>query len=580
MNWSCRWFVLAAMAAAWTTANARAAVTYMVTDLGTFEGTYALGNALNNHGQVTGLAATTGDLEEHAFLYSRGVMTDLGTLGSSYSEGTGINLSGTVVGNSNLPNGDTHAFVRTAGALTDLGTLGGTASYAAGINNSGQIAGTSTLASGAERATLFFNGVKTNLGTLPGGAYSSAAAINATGQITGTSANAVGAERAYRYSGGTMSPLGTLGGTNSYGIAINDNGYITGSSDKSGDLVEHAFLYNGVSMQDLGTLGGGFSYGYGINASAHVVGYSFLPLDTARHAFIYKNGTMTDLNSAIRSGTLWVLEEANAINDLGQITGTGLYDGDQRAYLLTPSHTATFTIPNNDASLPTTQTARPYTQASRTYSGTLDLAQNYLIVDSGTLADVTDMIRAGTGGTAVMNWTGNGLTTHSAASGALAGKTGLGVIRNVVNPKLAFNATTNPARLTSFDSETLTGNEILTKYTWYGDLDLDGVVTSLDFALLDAGFAGATQQDGFAGWFFGDVNYDGVVNSFDYSLASAGYQAFLAGGGVPLPEPSTLALAVVGLLVVTSGTYRRPRRSANRVTNPRPNTTRNAEFRA
>jgi probable HAF family extracellular repeat protein len=51
---------------------------------------------------------------------------------------------------------------------------------------------------------------------------------------------------------------------------------------------------------------------------------------------------MWDLNELV--GGLpegWILSDATAINDLGQIVGTGLYQGQERAYLLTPTDFAT-----------------------------------------------------------------------------------------------------------------------------------------------------------------------------------------------------------------------------------------------
>lgn len=49
-----------------------------------------------------------------------------------------------------------------------------------------------------------------------------------------------------------------------------------------------------------------------------------------------------DLNSLIPPESGWVLKEASAINDLGQIAGHGLYQGEQRAFLLTPIEGASF----------------------------------------------------------------------------------------------------------------------------------------------------------------------------------------------------------------------------------------------
>jgi hypothetical protein len=41
------------------------------------------------------------------------------------------------------------------------------------------------------------------------------------------------------------------------------------------------------------------------------------------------------LNSLLPANSGWVLEEAFGINSAGQITGMGLYDGQQTAFLMT-----------------------------------------------------------------------------------------------------------------------------------------------------------------------------------------------------------------------------------------------------
>ncbi len=45
---------------------------------------------------------------------------------------------------------------------------------------------------------------------------------------------------------------------------------------------------------------------------------------------------MLDLNNLIPTGSGWVLSVANDINNLGKIVGTGIFGGQQRAFLLTP----------------------------------------------------------------------------------------------------------------------------------------------------------------------------------------------------------------------------------------------------
>jgi hypothetical protein len=52
---------------------------------------------------------------------------------------------------------------------------------------------------------------------------------------------------------------------------------------------------------------------------------------------LYKRGVgMVDLNSLIDPSSGWVLLQAIGINDSGQIVGQGQFDGQTRAFLLTP----------------------------------------------------------------------------------------------------------------------------------------------------------------------------------------------------------------------------------------------------
>src|SRR5262249_34939074 len=70
----------------------------------------------------------------------------------------------------------------------------------------------------------------------------------------------------------------------------------------------------------------------GINASDQVVGYS------GQDAFVYDtNRGMVDLNALIDPLSGWHLDNATAINDAGQIVGTGINsDGLTHAILLMP----------------------------------------------------------------------------------------------------------------------------------------------------------------------------------------------------------------------------------------------------
>ena len=182
-----------------------------------------------------------------------------------------------------------------------------------------------------------------DLVTMPGISYSGGHGINVGGQVAGTID-----DRAFVWipttpnsPSGTMHLLDPLGGPSS-GESINDNGQVTGEYLTAEG--HHAYrwnptTFNGASgtVQDLGTLGGNLAIGYGINASGQVAGFSYLPGDADTHAFLYTSDIgMVDLNTLIDPLSGWELLEARALNDRGQITGTGTINGDQHAFLLTP----------------------------------------------------------------------------------------------------------------------------------------------------------------------------------------------------------------------------------------------------
>ncbi len=99
-------------------------------------------------------------------------------------------------------------------------------------------------------------------------------------------------------------------------------------------------------MQDLGTLcaeGDCDSTAFDINDVGHIVGKSEID-PSVTHAFLYKNNQMVDLNSVLGASDQapWELVEARAINEFGQIVGTGQFQGRSRAFLMTPPLSSIF----------------------------------------------------------------------------------------------------------------------------------------------------------------------------------------------------------------------------------------------
>jgi probable HAF family extracellular repeat protein len=319
-----------------------AAQTYTVTDLGTLGGSVSGAQGINAAGQITGYSFIAGGgVVSHAFLYSAGHMADLGTLGGNVGEGNGINSSGQIAGYATNAKPAYRAFLYSDSTMSDLGDLGGGAAVAYALNDAGEVVGASWLADGEVHPFLYSNGQMIDLGTLgahTAGWWNSAQGINNSGEITGTSYDAAGNFLAFVYRNGQMHALGTLGGQWSQAYAINDSGRVTGIAYTQNNLTAHAFVTTSAKMKDLGVIDGGpASWGFGINSHGVVVGQSDCTSCSAGYAaFVYRNGKMLDLNTLIQPGSGWILEQANSINDAGEIVGYGTHNGQQHAFLLTP----------------------------------------------------------------------------------------------------------------------------------------------------------------------------------------------------------------------------------------------------
>ena len=139
-------------------------------------------------------------------------------------------------------------------------------------------------------------------------------------------------------------------------------------------------------------------------------------------------------------------------------------------------------------------------------TGQLNLGGNDMVVRGGSVSAVATLAGSGFAGGA---WTGFGLASSAAANSGRT--TALGVIQNA-------NPNTAAALYSTFDGQSASASDVLVKYTYYGDANLDGAVNAADFSLLDAG-----SVLGRTGWLNGDLNYDGVIDGADYALADNGF---------------------------------------------------------
>jgi autotransporter-associated beta strand protein len=181
-------------------------------------------------------------------------------------------------------------------------------------------------------------------------------------------------------------------------------------------------------------------------------------------------------------------------------------------------------------------------------NGTVDLNDNDLIVDYTGASPLSSVNAAITNARHGGAWDRPGITSTSAKTGG--GFTTLA----------AVEATDLGA--SSFDSIPVDGTAVLVKYTYYGDLNLDGKIDGDDFTLMDRGFA-----KHLTGWVNGDVNSDGSVTTADYLLMDAAYghqsggvlspdflatrqaefgSAYVSALVAAVPEPTSLGLIAAG----------------------------------
>jgi fibronectin-binding autotransporter adhesin len=183
-------------------------------------------------------------------------------------------------------------------------------------------------------------------------------------------------------------------------------------------------------------------------------------------------------------------------------------------------------ISNNSAAL-----------GSRTYYGFVDLGDSDMVIRGGTsLSEVRDMVRA---------WVpsrGGASTAMTGLGSRLAGVLKSGPLDEYDDNRGADAFTTLAVRLnnsgfgfpefSTFDGLTVSATDVLIKYTFYGDTDLDGLPSSLDYNKVLSGWT-----NGRTGWENGDSNYDDVVDATDFGLFAAAYdfalmEAVVFGRGV------------------------------------------------
>lgn len=308
-----------------------------IQDLGTLGGSSSFSQAINNRGQITGLALNgipdpfsfyyqflyclpfqicpPGATETRAFVWDEeDGMQDIGTLGGPDAFPSLINQRGQVAGfsyTSAIPDPNVglppfHPFLWEKGkGMKDLGSFGGVQTASVnGLNERGEVVGGLLLPGDQQVHPFLWDGEKlVDLVAPPFGGPGNGEAgwINDAGEVVGTAAL----------------PISCPGGNRH---------------------LKHAFLWREGVITDLGGLPETpVSGGIFINSKSQVVGFSRTCDFSIFNAFLWEQGSMVDLNTLISPNSTFHLYWAGFIDDLGEIGAFGMLpNGDSHAVLLVP----------------------------------------------------------------------------------------------------------------------------------------------------------------------------------------------------------------------------------------------------
>jgi len=147
----------------------------------------------------------------------------------------------------------------------------------------------------------------------------------------------------------------------------------------------------------------------------------------------------------------------------------------------------------------------------------LDLNNNSLVIDAGSLATTTAQIKTALENGGNFDWLGPGIgSTQANVQNTAAGSFlyGLGVILN----DLSQVGGSGPIYTDFAGVSGLTGTEVLVKFTYFGDADLSGSIDATDYSLIDNGYVNSLT-----GWINGDFDYSGSIDATDYALIDNAY---------------------------------------------------------
>jgi hypothetical protein len=176
--------------------------------------------------------------------------------------------------------------------------------------------------------------------------------------------------------------------------------------------------------------------------------------------------------------------------------------------------------------------------------GQIDVSTGNLIVkDTAQLLQVRDWVKSGGNfDFGMMQWNGKGIMSTPAQADTFL--YGVGMRPATGDPNYLYSD------MTDLEETPVALTDVVVKYTYAGDANLDGFISSADYDVIDFYYLFPELADPM-GWWNGDYNYDGMISSADYDLID---YAFLFQGGTlggagdlsAVPEPATLGLLALG----------------------------------
>jgi len=507
-------------------------------------------------GQIVG---SYHDTRDHATVWSAGgsavdLSTDLAPgLVKSYAVATDGNQQAGYAEGSGGPSSD-HALLwsGTAGSVVDLNPVslpGVTASELFGLSANQQVGyGVGAGTGGNNHAMIWSSSAESAVDLNPTDftvASSIAYATDGTEQVgegegpgTGYSVHAI----LWNGSAGSAIDLNPTapGITNSEAFGIDQGQEVGQAIYSAAAATPHAFLWTGsaASATDLNPTNLPEINGSVANATngSQQVGYGYA--GGGDHALVWSGtaNSAVDLQTALPAAGHWTSSYASAIDSSGNVFGVALGTFN--------NVTGYFGIewsPNQSG-------------------GATDIGTKYLDIPNGSLSSLTAQVAQGFNGG---NWNGTAGITSSAAAADSSHISAVGIIQNNQNGSPIYSASN------LFEGTAPGAGDILIKYTYFGDTNLDGTIDGSDYSRIDSAYLADLSNPGsMTGWFNGDFNYDGVIDGSDYTLIDnafnrqgPGIDAEIAVGTAQIadsvgtssvPEPRGMFMAATSIALLSS----------------------------